>query len=125
MLTADCERFDTSAARQKLLCSATSRKVCISLRFTFIRAACVPLSPLDRRVTAQPGYGPIRPGLIRKWRNHAVRLLIIITTVDHHVKQAQRRVHRVHEGKISPERQISRVNDSLHVQAMKATYCLI
>jgi hypothetical protein len=35
ILTADCDRLETSAARQKLLCSATSRKVCINLRFTF------------------------------------------------------------------------------------------
>lgn len=52
--------------------------------------------------------------------------MIIITTVDHHVKQRAGE-GSVNEGKIQYERQISSTNDSLHLQAtkqaMKATYC--
>jgi hypothetical protein len=49
--------------------------------------------------------------------------MIIITTVDHHVKQRRRGRGSVNEQRISNEKQITTVNDILHLQAMKATYC--
>jgi ketosteroid isomerase-like protein len=51
--------------------------------------------------------------------------MIIITTVDHHVKQRRRERGSVNEQGTSNEQQIRRANDVLHLQAMKATYCEI
>jgi hypothetical protein len=48
--------------------------------------------------------------------------MIIITTVDHHVKQRAGE-ESVNETQFNYAQQISRANDSLHLQAMKATYC--
>ena len=52
--------------------------------------------------------------------------MIIITTVDHHVKQRAGE-GSVNETQFNYAQQISRANDSLHLQAMKqamkATYC--
>ena len=48
--------------------------------------------------------------------------MIIITTVDHHVKQRTGE-GSVNETQFNYAQQISRANDSLHLQAMKATYC--
>ena len=48
--------------------------------------------------------------------------MIIITTVDHHVKQRPGE-QSVNETQFNYAQQISRANDSLHLQAIKATYC--
>jgi hypothetical protein len=48
--------------------------------------------------------------------------MIIITTVDHHVKQRAGE-GSVNETQFNYAQQISRANDSLHLQAKKATYC--